>query len=175
MLKIRRPLGRLIFNMGIAMPGKTVFLIETGPCCIEVITIVMTGHKFCQFRIIKYSPYFQRLAIIMMDYLEGVGNLGPCITKRYIFLPILLCMFNCRHCKLHFSSMKLHMAVAFKTCHLFVVGARPFPAKQNVKYECFHCAFQISHALAYGVYAPTLRWPRQIMSWWRHQMETFSA
>ena len=27
MLKIRRPLGRLIFNMGIAIPGKTVFLI----------------------------------------------------------------------------------------------------------------------------------------------------
>ena len=33
MLKIRRPLGRLIFNMGIATPGKTVFLIETAPWC----------------------------------------------------------------------------------------------------------------------------------------------
>ena len=32
MLKIRRSLGRLIFNMGIAIPGKTVFLIETAPC-----------------------------------------------------------------------------------------------------------------------------------------------
>ena len=31
MLKIRRPLGRLIFNMGIAISGKTVFLIETAP------------------------------------------------------------------------------------------------------------------------------------------------
>ena len=31
MLKIRRPFGRLIFNMGIAIPGKTVFLIETAP------------------------------------------------------------------------------------------------------------------------------------------------
>ena len=31
MLKIRWPLGRLIFNMGIAIPGKTVFLIETAP------------------------------------------------------------------------------------------------------------------------------------------------
>ena len=29
MLKIRRPLGHLIFNMGITIPGKTVFLIET--------------------------------------------------------------------------------------------------------------------------------------------------
>ena len=33
MLKIRRPLGHLIFNMGIAIPGKTVFLIETAPWC----------------------------------------------------------------------------------------------------------------------------------------------
>ena len=31
MLKIRRPLGRLMFNMGIAIPGKTVFLIEMHP------------------------------------------------------------------------------------------------------------------------------------------------
>ena len=31
MLKIRRPLGRLIFNMGITIPCKTVFLIETAP------------------------------------------------------------------------------------------------------------------------------------------------
>ena len=31
MLKIRRPLRRLIFTMGIAIPGKTVFLIETAP------------------------------------------------------------------------------------------------------------------------------------------------
>ena len=35
MLKIRRPLGRLIFNMGIAIPGKTVFLIETAPLVID--------------------------------------------------------------------------------------------------------------------------------------------
>ena len=34
MLKIRRPLGRLIFNMGIVIPGKTVFLIETAPRCV---------------------------------------------------------------------------------------------------------------------------------------------
>ena len=31
MLKIRRPTGRLIFNMGISISGKTVFYIETGP------------------------------------------------------------------------------------------------------------------------------------------------
>ena len=40
MLKIRRPLGRLIFNMGIAIPGKTVFLIETAPWAVPLITTV---------------------------------------------------------------------------------------------------------------------------------------
>ena len=32
MLKIRRPNGRLIFNMGIPIPGKDGLYIETGPC-----------------------------------------------------------------------------------------------------------------------------------------------
>ena len=40
MLKIRRPLGRLIFNMGIAIPGKTVFLIETAPWLLFYIAIM---------------------------------------------------------------------------------------------------------------------------------------
>ena len=42
MLKIRRPLGRLIFNMGIAIPGKTVFLIETAP--LKPLSEVMTDY-----------------------------------------------------------------------------------------------------------------------------------
>ena len=41
MLKIRRPLRRLIFNMGIAIPGKTIFLIETAPC---ISKILFYGH-----------------------------------------------------------------------------------------------------------------------------------
>ena len=43
MLKVRRPLGRLIFNMGIAIPGKTVFLIETAPR--QLITDVLWGES----------------------------------------------------------------------------------------------------------------------------------
>ena len=31
-VKDKTAVGRLIFNMGIAIPGKTVFLIETAPC-----------------------------------------------------------------------------------------------------------------------------------------------
>ena len=38
MLTIRRPLGRLIFNMGIAIPGKTVFLVETAPSYVALLT-----------------------------------------------------------------------------------------------------------------------------------------
>ena len=44
MLKIRRPLGRLIFNMGIAIPGKTVFLIETVPLWWGRGITTMTSH-----------------------------------------------------------------------------------------------------------------------------------
>ena len=42
MLKIRRPLGRLIFNMGIAIPGKTVFLIETAPWAAPIYLLITT-------------------------------------------------------------------------------------------------------------------------------------
>ena len=46
MLKIRRPLGRLIFNMGIATPGKTVFLIETAPWKFVKIMALVPGVYF---------------------------------------------------------------------------------------------------------------------------------
>ena len=48
MLKIRRPLGRLIFNMGIAIPGKTVFLIETAPwfCGREIHRLLVNSLSF---------------------------------------------------------------------------------------------------------------------------------
>ena len=51
MLKIRRPLGRLIFNMGIAIPGKTVFLIETTPWplhCLEGQAIISYKNELTQ-------------------------------------------------------------------------------------------------------------------------------
>ena len=37
-----KPLGRLIFNMGIAIPGNTVFLIETAPS----ITLSISEYQF---------------------------------------------------------------------------------------------------------------------------------
>ena len=53
MLKIRRPLGRLIFNMGIAIPGKTVFLIETAPCFQFFIIVKAT---FYVLQVVKAIP-----------------------------------------------------------------------------------------------------------------------
>ena len=49
MLKIRRPLGRLIFNMGIAIPGKTVFLIETAPWLLHMHDIPLNAPLKTQF------------------------------------------------------------------------------------------------------------------------------
>ena len=54
MLKIRRPLGRLILNMGIAIPGKTVFLIETAPW----IFCNRPQHNYCQFHMAKVYTYY---------------------------------------------------------------------------------------------------------------------
>ena len=60
MLKIRRPLGRLIFNMGIAIPGKTVFLIETAPWACILTDLLQTdlvkkGTRLCIIDIIIYQ------------------------------------------------------------------------------------------------------------------------
>ena len=49
MLKIRRPLGRLIFNMEIAIPGKTVFLIETAPRQFNTLFTEFNRYIYIQF------------------------------------------------------------------------------------------------------------------------------
>ena len=58
MLKVRRPLGRLIFNMGIAIPGKTVSLIGTAPW---LPSNDYDCHKLCSINgkeiTLKYIPY----------------------------------------------------------------------------------------------------------------------
>ena len=56
MLKIRRPLGRLIFNMGIAIPGKTVFLIETAPWGFTATLIQYKDVSVPVYEIPLYTP-----------------------------------------------------------------------------------------------------------------------
>ena len=49
------------------------------------------------------------------------------------------------------SDLRRHCAhydvTVLKSQDLSVVGVKPFPANQNVKYECFHCASLIFHVL----------------------------
>ena len=62
MLKIRRPLGRLIFNMGIAIPGKTVFLIETAPWYTGNIRLAVPfdGATFINIKAETIYAFYQR-------------------------------------------------------------------------------------------------------------------
>ena len=55
MLKIRRPLGRLIFNMGNAIPGKTVFLIETASC--TFLSCAVSGAKMTIYKTLIPSVF----------------------------------------------------------------------------------------------------------------------
>ena len=58
MLKIRRPLGRLIFNMGIAIPGKTVFLIETAAWIIAgILSSVALGTNISEI-VVEIHTFF---------------------------------------------------------------------------------------------------------------------
>ena len=70
MLKIRRPLGRLIFNMGIATPGKTVFLIETAPWA-----LFQYKDHFSRYRVSHYKDdTFMRLSkLYNVNHYAGKG------------------------------------------------------------------------------------------------------
>ena len=72
MLKIRRPLGRLIFNMGIAIPGKTVFLIETAPRAGFRIRTdrVLNGWIYTRIGIHNIQLKLHRFAILEYVYME---------------------------------------------------------------------------------------------------------
>ena len=61
MLKIRRPLGRLIFNMGITIPGKTVFLIETAPWCSSENNFTVTAQHYILNMILKMTDSISQL------------------------------------------------------------------------------------------------------------------
>ena len=71
MLKIRRPLGRLIFNMGIAIPGKTVFLIETAPRLIQSCLVNTRLSDLIQGYLVEYKVTWLdiRLPCLIQDYL----------------------------------------------------------------------------------------------------------
>ena len=67
MLKIRRPLGRLIFNMGIAIPGKTVFLIETAPRPLSLRMTYFQARHPPSF-LANFSRYKLRCYLLTLEY-----------------------------------------------------------------------------------------------------------
>ena len=77
MLKIRRSLGRLIFNMGIAIPGKTVFLIETAPC----ISPPQMGY------VVFMASISYKYGCVIMNYLNtSLLSMFP-LWKKYYLKP----------------------------------------------------------------------------------------
>ena len=103
-------------------------------------TLKMT--HWCRFY--GVSLIFATIGII--DTLETVANVMQSI-KNDTLLQILQSIFNFEHCKLHFSSITLHVRVAVRPQYLLVVAAKPSPTIQDIKYERFRCAFQIFHIL----------------------------
>ena len=75
MLEIRRPLGRLIFNMGIAIPGKTVFLIETAPRLCSV-TATILGVCF------QFSLKLWQTQLILIDWLASMVMSAATATQH---------------------------------------------------------------------------------------------
>ena len=80
MLKIRRPLGRLIFNMGIAIPGKTVFLIETAPWWLE---LKYKKSESEMSRLIKTLRYSSKITLWTANNHKSTScNQGPLVLTR---------------------------------------------------------------------------------------------
>ena len=85
MLKIRRPLGRLIFNMGIAIPGKTVFLIETAPVVHNVYASGLLYFDMIRYRLVlprSWSTLAEALACCLTAPMLTFHRQGP---LTYVF------------------------------------------------------------------------------------------
>ena len=79
MLKIRRPLGRLIFNMGIAIPGKTVFLIETAPSKMKDLHLL-------EISVCKYEHQNYILCVLPAMYKSMYFHLLCCCNSSIKFI-----------------------------------------------------------------------------------------
>ena len=130
MLKIRRPVGRLIFNMGIAIPSKTIFLIETAPWQRQCIFVSNLPHGVgCN---ISYellvdiphhiiSPYtMMKVTLLTITYISFFSHINMWILnlRRILFHAILLvttricCIVIISWCRIHdwqlFQQMETH-------------------------------------------------------------------
>ena len=127
----------------------------------------VTGPKFCTILLTNYWAHitFSQIYHVMMYTLDVVGNFMQSIENDRS-PKIILCSFNFGHCKLYFSLITLCMWNALKWQYLVVVGAKPFPANQNIKYECFHWASKYSKLLAGSVFVSPVYINKTIKSWY---------
>ena len=91
MLKIRRPLGRLIFNMGIAIPGKTVFLIETAPWLpIKMAPLILQGMICLRHQLLGIVEHSIRLYVRFRVHHPACGVQEKRFHDRLIFVTAIL-------------------------------------------------------------------------------------
>ena len=135
MLKIRRPLGRLIFNMGIAIPGKTVFLIETAPWRCYEANFVVTCESW--WLLSRFSGYWQQTLIhfwclslhdLIRQYMSS-DNVFAYLNSTKLWwstsrVTVTLCMVNPLLCNKHraISSHALVLLNSFLTCYAAYVS-----------------------------------------------------
>ena len=95
MLKIRRPLGRLIFNMGIAIPGKTVFLIEKAPCPFLFNVFIDELMEYIYKKLPIWYLYWPSLNIAV--YADNITLTTSAVTYEYplpIFVQMTICVWT---------------------------------------------------------------------------------
>ena len=98
MLKIRRPLGRLIFNMGIAIPGKTVFLIETAPSSLSHVKdyhyTSRTSTSVWIRNYIHYKVWDEIVCIVTEPAVKFQDNIKVCLNFRILPVASFIDMKN---------------------------------------------------------------------------------
>ena len=114
MLKIRRPLGRLIFNMGIAIPGKTVFLIETAPWWLSIINSLI---------VVRQMPLREDLA-------------NPTNGEKY---HLMSAEIQTRSSPIHFRIPKHFLSTIVKTAK--DLGLNKITYSHHVADNIFKCIF----------------------------------
>ena len=69
-------------------------------------------------------------------------------------MKLLVCIFNFGDCKLHFSSITIHVVIVFKLHYLFAVGAKPF---QQIKMSNTNIPIVLSTVLSkYSIFFPVV-------------------
>ena len=94
MLKIRRPLGRLIFNMGIAIPGKTVFVTETAPRIHEFVMDCGVPVLCTRYKAVIGKLVLRATALSLSSYLFKIQTLEKNLLAHDATVGILCHMQN---------------------------------------------------------------------------------